>query len=383
MNTYLKHYRMRIKTLSPVFIGDGTKIEKKEYIYDQRSNKIDVPDIFQLYQYLEKHRLAGEYADYVFQNDNRSLDVWMRQKDAWGKERVPRQDWKEFVRYSLDASGIVFDVQSGGRMVKAKEINCFIKDAYGRPYVPGSSIKGMLRTALLAYELQKDDGLRKRCGQNIATALDRDVNKKRQILSRETKGLEEDVFHTLERERVKQSDAVCCNLSGLIVGDSDPLKVEDLTLCQKIDYGTEGQEKALNLLREALKPGTEICFDLTIDASVCPYGIEELMKAVDVFGQLCYERFYHKFGRGRNEKGIVWLGGGCGFASKTVLHAIFDEKATEMTSKVFRATLGKNYQVHKHQYDVQKYRVSPHVCKCTRYRNNLYDMGMCRIEVVS
>lgn len=383
MNTYLKHYRMRIKTLSPVFIGDGTKIEKKEYIYDQRSNKIDVPDIFQLYQYLEKHRLAGEYADYVFQNDNRSLDVWMRQKDAWGKERVPRQDWKEFVRYSMDASGIVFDVQSGGRMVKAKEINCFIKDAYGRPYVPGSSIKGMLRTALLAYELQKDDGLRKRCGQNIATALDRDVNKKRQILSRETKGLEEDVFHTLERERVKRSDAVCCNLSGLIVGDSDPLKVEDLTLCQKIDYGTEGQEKALNLLREALKPGTEICFDLTIDASVCPYGIEELMKAVDVFGQLCYERFYHKFGRGRNEKGIVWLGGGCGFASKTVLHAIFDEKATEMTSKVFRATLGKNYQVHKHQYDVQKYRVSPHVCKCTRYRNNLYDMGMCRIEVVS
>ena len=33
------------------------------------------------------------------------------------------------------------------------QIISFIKDAYGKPYIPGSSIKGMLRTILLCYDI--------------------------------------------------------------------------------------------------------------------------------------------------------------------------------------------------------------------------------------
>lgn len=377
MSTYLKHYKMKIKTLSPVYIGDGTVIGKKEYLYDKKSKKVAVPDIFQLYQYLNEKHLAKRYEEYMLENDNRSLDVWLNQNG------VSQQDWEKFAKYSLDAREISFEVKSAGRTVKAKEINCFIKDAYGRPYVPGSSIKGMLRTALLAYELDKNKSLRESYGRKIESVLN-SGNKSRNILSGETKQLEQDVFHTLKRERVKPSDAVCCNLSGLIVRDSEPLPIEVLTLCQKIEYNVEGKESPLNLLREAIKPKTDICFDLTIDTSCCPYSIEDIMEAVDGVGQLCYQKFYAKFKRGRNEKGIVWLGGGCGFVSKTVINAIFEEdmKATEMTSKVFEATLGDNYRNHKHRDDISTYRISPHICKCTRYRNNLYDMGMCKIEVL-
>ena len=39
---------------------------------------------------------------------------------------------------------------------RPKEINTFIKDAYGMPYVPGSSIKGMFRTALIVWEIHKN-----------------------------------------------------------------------------------------------------------------------------------------------------------------------------------------------------------------------------------
>ena len=37
-----------------------------------------------------------------------------------------------------------------------KEIDTFVKDAYGMPYVPGSSIKGMIRTALISWEIQRN-----------------------------------------------------------------------------------------------------------------------------------------------------------------------------------------------------------------------------------
>ena len=45
---------------------------------------------------------------------------------------------------------------NGGKQGRTHEIQCFIKDAYGMPYIPGSSIKGMIRSALLAYEVKKN-----------------------------------------------------------------------------------------------------------------------------------------------------------------------------------------------------------------------------------
>ena len=32
MEEYLKHYTLRITALSPIHVGDGTKLGKKEYI---------------------------------------------------------------------------------------------------------------------------------------------------------------------------------------------------------------------------------------------------------------------------------------------------------------------------------------------------------------
>lgn len=56
--------------------------------------------------------------------------------------------WK---KYEMDA-GEAFVAQAA----RPKEIDAFIKDAYGMPYIPGSSIKGMIRTALIAWEIRKD-----------------------------------------------------------------------------------------------------------------------------------------------------------------------------------------------------------------------------------
>lgn len=46
------------------------------------------------------------------------------------------------------------DIVSGRRL---SLLDTFIKDLYGCPYIPGSSLKGALRTILLVYMIHKEE----------------------------------------------------------------------------------------------------------------------------------------------------------------------------------------------------------------------------------
>ena len=170
--------------------------------------------------------------------------------------------------YEMDA-GEAFVSQTA----RPKEIEAFVKDAYGMPYVPGSTLKGMFRTALIADEIQKCPEKYERTGREIQSASAERASRK-QCLARETKRLEQQIFYTLNRDEKKPANAVNDNLSGLHVGDSQPISVDQLTLSQKIDVTLDGTEKPLNVLRETLIPGTEICFDVSIDTTICPYQMK-------------------------------------------------------------------------------------------------------------
>ncbi|MBF0981001.1 MAG: hypothetical protein HXK71_06820, partial [Clostridiales bacterium] len=55
------------------------------------------------------------------------------------------KQYLDCTKYVIDSSGVEFS--NGMKGINVME---FVKDAYGKPYVPGSSIKGMLRTILLS-----------------------------------------------------------------------------------------------------------------------------------------------------------------------------------------------------------------------------------------
>lgn len=370
MKDFIRNYKMKIQALSPIHIGSGEKISKKEYINLWMEHKVIIPDPVRMYCDLCKKGLEKDYTEYML-NSNLELGVWMKNH---GIRKTDYQRWK---RYEMD-SGDAFSNIPGSRTVRPKEIMSFVKDAYRLPYVPGSSLKGMLRTALLAYNISHNPVKYRSINEEIKEKTGQ-REKRHQCLSGECMQLETEVFHTLNRDKNSKNSAVNCNLSGLYISDSQPLTLEDLTLSQKIDYTMEGKEKPLPILRETLIPGTEIYFEITIDRTQCPYTIENIMEALEEFQQCAYKYFYSKFYRGSSEEGIIWLGGGCGFLSKTILYPFFKEQAVKITDGVFKNTLGKNYSVHKHYRDIPL-KLAPHVCKCTRYNGRLYDMGMGKIE---
>ena len=68
---------------------------------------------------------------------------------------------------------------------RPKEIEAFVKDAYGMPYVPGSTLKGMFRAALIAVVLQKCPEKNERTGMEIQSASAERASRKL-CLARET-----------------------------------------------------------------------------------------------------------------------------------------------------------------------------------------------------
>ncbi len=372
MKDYLKHYTLKITALSPIHIGSGQKIGKKIYIYTPWDHKVIIPDIQKMYEDMQKHHLEKGFTEYMMDSRNRlpSLGQWLKEQG------FTRKDYEQWKRYEMDA-GEAF-AQAGRN--RPKDIDAFVKDAYGMPYIPGSSIKGMIRTALIAWEIDRNPEKFSRIKERIFQKSGERENRN-YCLAREMSQLEQQVLYTLGLDEGNRGNAVNDNLSGLLVGDSRPIDMEYLTLSQKIDYTLQKQEKALPLLRESLKPETEICFDISIDTSVCPYTMEDIIEALNCFQKICYKYFYIRFDRGRDEDGIIWLGGGCGFLSKTIIYPLFGEDAVKVIDGIYRNTLGKNYQIHQHTKDMSL-QLAPHVCKCTRYHGELYDMGMGRLEVV-
>ena len=372
MQAYLKHYQMRITALSPIFVGDGSKLGKKEYIQQGIRKPVIVPDIYKMLQTLRMLRRDNAYGAFMLENSSMSLGKWLETQQI-GQQYIEK--WK---RYSMDPGDAFVRQNTGKRDGTPKEILCFMKDVYEKPYVPGSTLKGMLRTALLCWRIHENperyarevDALRKAGGMG---------GSRRNFMSRETGALEAAVFHTLERDEKNRSNAINSIMAGLIVSDSKPIEEKQLMLSQKIDYTLRGEEKPLPILREALKPGTQIDFELSIDSALCDVTIEEILDALDYFQQVSYDCFYSRFHRGKKAKGTVWLGGGTGFLSKTVLYPLYGPQAVKLTDQVFRVSLGKKYDEHKHAKDPAN-GVAPHVCKCTRYRGVLYDMGMGKIE---
>lgn len=365
MSEYLKTYQMKLITVGPVFVGSGKKLEKKEYIFLDREH-IGVMDIRRFYDFVRKNSMSKDFEDFMLKDGRKDLKHWALD------HKINMDKMKACMKYVLDSGDTAIE-----RGTQLQILEC-MKDSYGKPYIPGSSIKGMFRTILLGADMQNNSEKytreKKNLEENLAIKIRRTV-----YLKRESESLEKRFYCTLMRNEEKPMDTVNDSMAGFIVSDSEPLSMKDIVLCQKIEKHVDGQEKRLNVLRECIRPGTEIKFTITIDETLSDLTIEKIKDAVQIFAENYYEMFKSAFADvDRPQKNELYLGGGCGFSTKTVLSALYEkEKNVKVTKTVFENT-GVPRE-HKHQKDLE-YGVSPHILKCTRYQGKLEEMGLCRLE---
>ena len=370
MGKELQHYTITLHTEGPVFIGSGRTIGKKEYIYDRYANKVHIPNMEKMFAYFMKRGLLALYEEYLL-NGKIDFVYWLKDNRITEREVMP------WIAYTMDSGDAVIEQKS------KKEILTSVKDAYGCPYVPGSSLKGALRTVLLgAVVIRKNEAF----AEERKRMLDINMKDSPKFVTRNLQNnaaqTEQHMFNRLKRNDKRKADAVNDIMCGLRIGDSEPLSVDDLTLCQKIDVTKDGHEQSLPIFRECIKPQTDIRFPMTINPEYFPYSPKQIVQAATIFAQNYDKCFLEKFPlNGISGGGNLYLGGGCGYVSKTVSYPLLGENGVKRVSEIIDSTLNRDAKIkHKHREDKNK-GVSPHMLKCTQYDGRLYEMGACTLSI--
>ena len=342
-----------------------------------KNNQIAVIDIAKFYLELKKIKKLNSFESFML-DEHENLGVWIK------KNQINNSIIDRCIKYTLDKG----DIEETKRRNVMLE---FVKDPYGNPYVPGSSLKGMFRTIFLADRLinhSKDYTIQRK--QFKEKVFEKETNKKR-YLSRNIQDIETKTFRTLHRPDTRVDDAVNDIMSGFIVSDSEPLSVEDLTLAQKVDVHVKKGAKNLPSVRECLKPGTDIVFTVTIDTSICPYTKQDIIESINYFDDNYNKYFVEPFTAVEYiDDGSVFLGGGSGYASKTAVYPLFDGEDSEQTVRIVQqimvntTTFDKKTRrnLHKHEDDLRLYGISPHTIKCTYYHDQLLQMGLCQLDKI-
>ncbi len=354
-----QNYKVILTTLSPVFIGSGNSIDKSEYLYDKINKQVVIFKRKDLLTGLEQMDLLDKYCDAVL-TSKFSLEKFFYDNNV--------KRYNKWISHRIDSSAVVDGEHS------LKNILCFIKDAYGVPYIPGSSLKGAIRTAMLNSKIAKMnlDDEKKQLLQTLNYTSKGDLRRK-------VNSIEVKAFNTLDRKSGEdnKSNAVNDIFSKMLISDSEPVENCKLILCDKVDVTLRGEEKTVSsVVRECLPPNTKITFTLSIDTEY--FSIENIRACIAERFESYRKNYLDFFDKADVDKytaaNNIVLGGGAGFQSKTVTYELLGkDKGLEFTRNFMCA----NFRNGKHENDKI---ISPHTRKTTEYDGKLFDMGVCRID---
>ena len=141
----LEVYDLKLTVVTPFFVGDGIELDKRSYLYNQSKKTVSMIDPERLFKLIVDSRLTDAYEAFML-GGGKDLYEFLRQN------RVYEQELNELILYSVDAENAIVIDKYG--KPKPQNIHTFIRDAYGNPYVPGSSVKGALRTVLLHHMIR-------------------------------------------------------------------------------------------------------------------------------------------------------------------------------------------------------------------------------------
>lgn len=269
----IRRYRFDIAVVGPVHIGNGMRYGKKDYFAS--GNKIAVLDTRKFVSLLDAHQVK-RYCDFL-EEDRSSFGLQGFLKDNSDLSKVAERS----IAYRIDSP--LATARRGA--IQYHDVWEFVKDPYGNPYIPGSSIKGMLRTAILLNVLLEDDSFRSlfdaaaACGRNTARKADKSIVKR-----------------AFFRERPDKADPDTVNdiMKYVAVSDSEPLSTDDLVFAKKYDLFSKDDPvdhkldmgkltllkgNELDVYRECLRPGTTVSVDITVDDRVDSYFDDHTLDA--------------------------------------------------------------------------------------------------------
>ena len=378
MSGRMKKYILEIETEGPVHIGNGEKYSPYEFVYQPETKRFGLLNEGKWLKFLKDNKLYDKYEKDVL-GENFKVYDWMCKNSI--------EPWeKEIYRYIID--GVEQDKKKG-----LNDVSCQIKNYKGEPYIPGSSIKGMLRTAILSCHLARKRGDYSSEWESISYCIRHNKIKeiRKCILD-----IEEKCFGRLPKkdEAENISTQLLDVFRAVFVSDTNTVPVDRITIVQKNDWGkkTVNKGKTLPLWREAIKKKTQLKFELTMDINMlksCKIGItkiEDILEMLNYYYENVLTEFESNFKvqgidgiYSSKEKPLIYLGGGTGFHTKSILYSLAPDLKSasalvaEHLDNVFKG---------RHKHMIIDGNVSPRTVKLAKTQQGLSKMGICSIRVV-
>lgn len=392
--------KLCLRVITPINISDGTILGAKDYLYDPKKQKAYFLNIHAWHKFIYEHKLLQDYEDYIIKDRKNNLLTWLKGKN------FSIDDVSSVIINVADVKVNTLDVT---KKQTANDIHRHIRHLDGKLYIPGSSIKGVFRTAILYNLLQKKKKIKEAYWQQVEQkkeilrkAFDekanprniqiKDVKDAGKSLERMAQRMETELLHTLIIKDTENGNVVCSAMRGLQVSDSYASKNLQTAVLQKVDGGLDRYDKAsqhaISVFRECMLPRTELYFDVKLEkaftATIGINSIDELLDITRQFFKAVFDLLEKAFGNEYKKEfaeitsANMFIGANTGFLSKTLIAMLAPNG--EKAKDVIKVLLQNSFKDHKHIIKDKK--ISPRTLKCTRYDGKLFIMGAAEVRKV-
>ena len=248
---------MKLITLTPIHIGDGEELTFLEYIkknqelhvypYDYLINKI-----YETYKGEALLTRLSLFKDFVKSQKIQSL------KEFFEKAKIDLEPKYKLVLKNSDLQNV--------------NIKTFIKNLLGF-YIPGSEIKGALRTVFIYGVLKSDSKLREKFYKGLRAKIEevkniKDKRKRNEMLNKIIQNLENQILRIGEK-----GDAQYDLFKSILISDSLPIEHERFFVDA---VKVINSSKEIKEFCELLKSDSQISIEVKIDKDIALKGLEKV-----------------------------------------------------------------------------------------------------------
>lgn len=287
MKTEYKTFQFSLLAMAPIHIGNGEKYTSREFIYE--NGYFYFPDMGKFY-----NRMVEKGYDQKFERFLQETKPNARNNRLISFLEDNRISDRNFGGYRI----IETELETNNNYLRGgalNQVSKFIRDPFGNPYIPGSSLKGAIRTILMNTNPDWNN-------ENVVK--DKKENKSLIPWGAKKGQNYDDLFNTIR------------------VSDSKPFRNDSLILVQKWDHkATPPLAKPLPLYREAIAPLTKINFTITTTTKEAGILMEELGQRAQAFYKEYKNFFLSDFPENKIQPNIqypIYLGAGSGAWTKTI-----------------------------------------------------------------
>lgn len=392
-NTNLIEFnKMYLDIITPVNIASNEKLNTTDYIYDSKNQVAYFLNPLLWHKFIYTKKLFPAYMDFI--NDKtkprKILYKWLIEQG------YNIEDIKEVVKYKLIAHENIDKISKDS----LNDIILQTKLIDGSAYIPGSTLKGLIRTAILYDLLQKNPHLKQRLWQSLERAINgnksydeikRVENNLNRLLTAEIEGTGKREYTKYDKKNTKSE--YYNFMQGIKLSDAiAESEHNNLVLLKKIDLAVKDsyiKENSLSVYRECIEPKTRFYFDMQIEKRFTQKlninSAEDILIMIQNFFDASNELLSSAFGKDYGflfndaNLGNTYIGGGTGFLAKTLVAYL---APTKMKAKEFISRYLNMKFKQRVKPGIRDTKIAPRTLKATKYNGKLTLLGIAKIGKV-